>query len=173
MKENLKRVRMWFLLRFVYKLSEVGLNCYFGRHLHIRKNSLAIGSHTFIGSYCWVGSKVRVGSYVMIAARVSFVGGDHRFDVVGTPMILSERGVNREVKIKDDVWIGHGATIMHGVTIGEGAIVAAGSVVTSDVEDYTIVGGVPAKFIRRRFNSEQDECLHRQSISSLLSSPLT
>ena len=50
-----------------------------------------------------------------------------------------------------DVWIGHGATIMPGVTVGNGAIVGAGAVVANDVDPYMVVGGAPARFIKRRF----------------------
>ena len=53
------------------------------------------------------------------------------------------------IKIADGVWIGSNATILPGVTIGEGAIIAAGAVVTKDVEAMSIVGGVPAKLIRK------------------------
>jgi phosphonate metabolism protein (transferase hexapeptide repeat family) len=60
----------------------------------------------------------------------------------------------RRVVIGHDVWIGHGATILPGVTIGNGAVVGAGAVVSKDVAPYTIVGGVPAKLIRRRFPEE-------------------
>ncbi len=63
------------------------------------------------------------------------------------------------VTIGHDVWIGHGVTITAGVTIGDGAVVGAGAVVTKDVEPYTIVGGVPAKPIRRRFTEAQAEAL--------------
>ena len=52
------------------------------------------------------------------------------------------------IKIGNDVWIGSNATILSGVTVGSGAIVAAGAVVTKDVEPNTVVGGVPAKYIR-------------------------
>jgi phosphonate metabolism protein (transferase hexapeptide repeat family) len=55
------------------------------------------------------------------------------------------------VTIGHDVWIGHGSTILPGVTVGDGAVIGAGAVVSKDVEPYTIVGGVPAKFIRERF----------------------
>ena len=54
------------------------------------------------------------------------------------------------VVIKDNVWIATGAIILPGVTIGEGAVVGAGAVVTKDVEPWTVVGGNPAKFIKKR-----------------------
>lgn len=65
------------------------------------------------------------------------------------------------VSIGHDVWIGHGATILPGVTVGNGAVIGAGAVVSRDVEAYTIVGGVPAKFIRRRFSEEIGRRLDR------------
>ncbi len=61
--------------------------------------------------------------------------------------------------IGNDVWIGSFALIMPGIKIGDGAIIAAGSVVTKDVEPYAIVGGVPAKIIRKRFTDSQIEFL--------------
>jgi virginiamycin A acetyltransferase len=57
--------------------------------------------------------------------------------------------------IGNDVWVGYKATIMSGVTIGDGAIIAAHSVVTKDVEPYAIVGGNPAKLIKKRFSEER------------------
>ncbi|MBC6680810.1 CatB-related O-acetyltransferase [Zhenpiania hominis] len=59
-----------------------------------------------------------------------------------------------DIIIGNDVWIGYEAVIMSGVTIGDGAIIGARSVVTKDIPPYTIVGGVPARQIRRRFSEE-------------------
>jgi acetyltransferase-like isoleucine patch superfamily enzyme len=61
--------------------------------------------------------------------------------------------------IGNDVWVGSGAHILQGVTIGDGAIVAAGAVVTNNIPPYSIVGGVPARVIKSRFNSRQVENL--------------
>jgi acetyltransferase-like isoleucine patch superfamily enzyme len=63
------------------------------------------------------------------------------------------------VNIGHDVWIGHGVTILPGVTIGTGAVVGAGAVVSKDVEPYEIVGGVPARHIRWRFEKPEAEAL--------------
>ncbi len=63
------------------------------------------------------------------------------------------------IVVGNDVWIGYEAVILAGVTIGDGAIIGARAVVTKDVPPYTIVGGVPAKPIRKRFNEEMIDTL--------------
>jgi phosphonate metabolism protein (transferase hexapeptide repeat family) len=65
------------------------------------------------------------------------------------------------VTIGHDVWIGHGVTILPGVNVGNGAVIGSGAVVTHDAEAYTIVGGVPARLIRRRFAKEIGERMDR------------
>ncbi|MEO0544198.1 MAG: DapH/DapD/GlmU-related protein [Pseudomonadota bacterium] len=67
------------------------------------------------------------------------------------------------VTIGHDVWIGHGVTITAGVSIGNGAVIGAGAVVTRDVAPYTVVGGVPARFIKRRFSEVQAEALQKMA----------
>ena len=63
-------------------------------------------------------------------------------------------GIAKPVKIGNDVWIGYEAVILSGVHIGDGAIIGARAVVTRDVEPYTIMGGVPARPIRKRYDEE-------------------
>ncbi len=65
------------------------------------------------------------------------------------------------LKIGNDVWIGANVLILDGVTIGNGAIIAAGAVVTKDVPPYAVVGGVPAKIIKYRFNKEEIDFLEQ------------
>jgi phosphonate metabolism protein (transferase hexapeptide repeat family) len=73
------------------------------------------------------------------------------FRFLGVDSAFRERRQAKHVAIGNDVWIGHGAVVMPGVSIGNGAIVGANAVVTRDVPAYTIVAGVPAKKLRRRF----------------------
>lgn len=165
-KEFLKRARVWFLTTFRYRFLSVGRGVYFGRQLWVRPNCISIGHYSFVGPECWLASQVSIGNFVMLAARVSIVGGDHRIDVVGCPSIRAGRDDNLPVVIEDDVWVGHGATIMHGVTLGEGSVIAAGSVVTRDVRACEIVGGVPARHIRMRFDAP-GVTAHRESLRRL------
>ncbi len=116
---------------------------------------LVLGEFAFVNYGCHICPGVRVGRYSMLAPRVAIVGGDHIYDLAGTPIIYSGRPGMPITEIGDDVWIGYGSVIMAGVTIGRGAIVAAGSVVTHDVPSYSIVCGVPARFMRDRFNGEE------------------
>lgn len=102
-----------------------------------------------------------IGDLVSVAQNVTFVlNGEHNIHTISTyPLKTKMLKITNEesfsygnIVIDDDVWIGYGATIMSGVHVGQGAIIAAGSVVTKDVAPYSIVGGVPAKIIKYRFN---------------------
>lgn len=108
-------------------------------------------------------SKLIIGNYVSIAENVAFIlDAEHYVDRISTfPFkvkclneIQYEAFSKGDIVIGDDVWIGYGATIMSGVTIGQGAVIAAGAVVTRDVEPYSIVGGIPAHLIKKRFSDD-------------------
>ena len=105
-----------------------------------------------------------IGRYVMFASEVVVLGGDHRFDVVGVPMMFAGRPEIPETVIEDDVWVGYRAVIMAGVRVGRGSIVAAQSVVTKDVEAYSIVGGAPARVIGTRFARAEERSEHDRVI---------
>lgn len=167
MKFFLKKIRMFFLLKFKYKLLSYGSNIYFGKYLFLRRKCLSVGNNIYIGNYCHISvKKVIIKDFSMLASYVSIVGGDHKFNVVGMPIIRCKRGEEKEVIIERDVWIGHGSTILHGVKIGEGSIVGAQSVVTKDVPPYSIVAGSPARIIRARF-SEKDASTHSLQINNV------
>ena len=149
----------------------------------IRLRRLCPESHILLGNYfplemldCGRGSygtvyinwnlanvKVKIGNYCSIAPGVRFVvGSEHAVDHLSTYPFKNktmgdpkpEAGTKGGIVLEDDVWVGFGATIIDGVTIGQGAVVGAGALVTKDVAPYTIVGGVPARPIRKRFDDE-------------------
>ena len=120
------------------------------------------------------GDRLVIGKFCSIACGTRFLmnSANHALDSLSTyvfPIFYEEWDHGMEVAeawdrrgdivIGNDVWIGYEAVILSGVTIGDGAIVAARSVVTKDVPPYTIVGGVPARTIRRRFDQETIDAL--------------
>lgn len=148
------------LLTFKFRLKKIGTGCYIGYSTYIKSNCVSIGSNTFIGNKCHISCPLSIGNDVLLASKVSVVGGDHAFDKPGLLIREGDLHQQESVIIEDDVWVGHGVIILHGVRIGAGAIVAAGAVVTNNVNPLTIVAGVPAKEIRRRFSSIAEEKLH-------------
>ena len=116
------------------------------------------GSDVSIGSRCQINrgcrlNRVSIGDYVMLGPEVFVIGQLHKTDDVVVPMVDQGEYTKEPTSIDDDVWVGARAVIMPGVRVGKGSIVGAGAVVTRDVDPYTIVGGVPAKLIRRRQSS--------------------
>jgi acetyltransferase-like isoleucine patch superfamily enzyme len=146
----LRRARILFR-RLLYRTQNVHPTTYLARNCHIHR-SLVMGAFGYIGPYAVIPRGVEMGKYVMIGPELLITGNDHRFDQPGTAVIFSGRPVAKTCVIEDDVWIGARVTILLGLNIGRGAIIAAGAVVTRDVAPYTIVGGVPARQIRQRFD---------------------
>lgn len=121
-------------------------------------------------------NKLIIKNYVSIAQHVSFIlNADHYTNHISTyPFKVKTLHVTKtesfgkgNIEVDDDVWIGYGTTIMSGVHIGQGAVVAAGAVVTKDVPPYAIVGGVPAKVIKYRFEPEMIEEMLKVDYSKL------
>lgn len=114
---------------------------------------ITIGEGTYIGEMNNIrvgGGLIKIGIKCLISQHVSIIGSNHSIDrhnyIMDQPWDEKKIGI----LIEDDVWIGCGAKIMPGVSIGKGAIVGAGSVVTKNVAAYSIVAGVPARFIKER-----------------------
>jgi acetyltransferase-like isoleucine patch superfamily enzyme len=124
-----------------------------------------IGDHTFVQK-CSVINHADIGMFCSIAEGVTIGLGRHPLNYVSThPAFYSATqplaktfaeqdnfSPFTETKIGHDVWIGQRAMIVDGVTIGTGVVIAAGSVVTKDVPPYAVVGGIPARIIRYRFD---------------------
>ena len=96
---------------------------------------------------------VRVGKKVLIAAYTYLVGGDHLYDRVDVP-VLEQGRTARGIDVGDNVWLGAHVVVADGVRIGRDAVVGAGAVVTSDVPEFHVAAGVPARVLRDRRTSE-------------------
>jgi acetyltransferase-like isoleucine patch superfamily enzyme len=111
---------------------------------------IEIGDGTSIHLYfhCGAVSSVKIGKNVLIAGRVFITDHDHEFED-SAPLSKGSGLRSEPVIIEDEVWIGEGAVILKGVTVGKRSVIGANAVVTKNVPPYTIVGGVPARFIRK------------------------
>lgn len=121
--------------------------------------------------------KLRIGKFCSIACGAKFIfnSANHTLSSLSTypfPIFFEEWGLDvrditkawdnkGDIVIGNDVWIGYEAVILAGVTVGDGAVIGARAVVTKDVPPYTIVGGVPAKPIRMRFDQETVDALQK------------
>lgn len=150
-------------IRYIYGLKKVHPTFNIGGKSVISQDLLA-EEYSFISKNCLIYPGVSIGRYTMLAQNVQVIGADHNYDIVSTPMTFSGRPALSKTFIGRDVWIGANSIVMVGVKIGDGSIVAAGSIVTKDVPPYCIVGGIPAKIIRKRFPLKSDEDKHTQML---------
>lgn len=163
-RQAFRKLRM-LCVRTRLGLKGVHPTFYMGGRSKVAKDLIA-GAYSFINYGCDICPRVRIGAYVMFGPEVMITGADHRFDIPGKPMYFSGRPELPETVIEDDVWVGARAIVMAGARIGRGSVVAAGAVVTKDIEPYSIVGGVPAKLIRRRFDHSDQVAAHDRMLSA-------
>lgn len=143
------------LYNAVYEKSSLN-NVYLGNFSYIAKKTNI--SQTTIGNFCSIGSNCQIGlgrhpSSIFVSTHPSFYS-----TLKQCGYTFSQQDIFQEflpIKIGNDVWIGSNVIITDGVCIGDGVIIGANSVVTKDIPDYAIVGGVPAKIIRYRFDQDQ------------------
>lgn len=142
-------VPIHFIRRIFYKAAGMrigkGSTIHYGARFYEPKN-IEIGHDSIIGDNCFLDgrAKLTIGDHVDIASQVLIYNSKHD---INSPSFAP---VEEEVKIEDYVFIGPRAIILPGVTIYKGAIIAAAAVVTKDVEEYKVVGGVPAVEIGER-----------------------
>ncbi len=94
----------------------------------------------------YIDKKIKIRKNVFLGPDVKLCCVSHE---IGSEELRAGNAKSGDIIIEDGSWIGIGAIILPGVTIGKGSIIAAGAVVTKDVEENTIVGGVPAKVIKK------------------------
>lgn len=159
-------------------ISNLYLKKIFGKikTIYLRRKLVEVGEYTYGKPkviYYGGEGKIKIGKFCSIAQNVTLLfGGEHRTDWISTYpfyFFTNQWSLSKDIKdsvrykgdivIGNDVWIGYGATIYAGVTIGHGAVIAANSVVVKNVDPYTIVGGNPAKTIRKRFAEEEIKLL--------------
>lgn len=150
---------------YVGHKSEVGFSC-LGTASYIANNSKILYAN--VGNFCSIGDNVKtyMGRHPvseMISSHPGFYNGSNPTTLSFPCQVdfeqhkfVSEKFV---VDIGNDVWIGSNVLIMDGISIGDGAIIAAGSIVTKDVMPFEVVGGVPAKHIKFRFDFETRETI--------------
>jgi phosphonate metabolism protein (transferase hexapeptide repeat family) len=146
--------------------------CRLGRHVAIGERvvlrEVTVGDYSYferhgeaiyarIGKFCSIAANVRINALEhpmerLTTHKVSYRPNEY-FRYLGVDGEFRARRQEQRVVIGNDVWIGHGAVITPGVQIGHGAVIGANAVVTKDVPPYHVVGGVPAHFIRKRFEN--------------------
>lgn len=145
-------------LSLVYPCKFIG-----GKNITIEEN-VFINSNAFISA---IHAKVLIKRYTAIAPNLYISTGNHRMIPGRFFSTITEDekgpGYDENVIIEEDVWVGANVTILKGVTIGRGSIIAAGSVVSKNVLPYSIVGGVPAKFIKFKWSLE-DIKIHEEKL---------
>jgi len=141
-------IRVWYLSKLL-KITPYNNKTSIQNNVYIGN-----GTQVKIGKECQINENVfiqgaEIGDYVMIAPNTAILNSTHKFDRTDIPMC--HQGAEKYINpvIEDDVWIGRNVIIMPGVRIGKGSIIAAGSVVTKNVEEFSVMGGVPAKIIRK------------------------
>ena len=146
--------------RFFYSLAGIKMGRSSAIHMwanFFQPKNISIGEDTIVGDHAFLDGRatLTIGNHVDIASSVMIYNSEHDLE-------SEDFGAREEVvEIGDYVFVGPRAIILPGVKIGKGAVVAAGAVVSKDVDDFDIVGGVPAKVIGERKNKNPKYVLGR------------
>jgi acetyltransferase-like isoleucine patch superfamily enzyme len=165
----------WFVNPFIHKKARSSKICKHVRMDVLPNNTFCLGQNSTIEDYTvinngvgdvTIGDNCRIGignsiigpvtleDDIILAQNVVLSGLNHEYQDVETP-IHKQPVSTKEIKIKRGSWIGANAVIVAGVTIGRNCVIAGGSVVTKDVPDYCVVGGNPARILKKYNNSSQ------------------
>ena len=147
-----------------------------GRECNFKNVVVGRGTYGTLNVYDFSSNEhLKIGSYCSISENVNFLlAGEHTLYHISTyPFKRRALGLEPESTskggnvVEDDVWIGMNVTILSGVHIAQGSVIASGAVVTKDVPPYAIVGGIPAKVMKYRFDEERVKKMLKIDFSSL------
>lgn len=141
-----KKIRA-FCGRLILKECGVNVNIEKGAQF---SSEVCLGDNSGIGINAQISSYVSIGKDVMMGPECMMYTSNHGMERIDIPMWRQPFSEPEPIIIEDDVWIGSRVIILPGVCIGKGSIIGAGAVVTKSIEPYSIVGGNPAKLIRKR-----------------------
>jgi len=139
--------------------------------MHNLGKGIKLGNAVGIGEFAYLGGAggLEIGDECIIGQYFSCHPENHNYE--DSQRAIRWQGVTRRgIRIGRDCWIGSKVTILDGVTLGEGCVVAAGAVVTRSFPKYAVIGGVPAKLIKQRHESQQTHTGHglrRESVPGL------
>ncbi|WP_130734317.1 CatB-related O-acetyltransferase [Flavobacterium sp. J27] len=162
------RIKRWLQLKVKNLLEneKLPIKMLSSNNLYVGKNSYHNGRLEIRGNY-----KIEIGSYCAFGRDIKLITSNHDYNFPVMQYGFYQKHFQQKPKnenrntseysivIGNDVWIGDNVSILPNVIIGTGAIIGTGSVVTKDVAAYTIVGGVPAKYIKDRFSQKTKEKL--------------
>lgn len=139
------RLRSWVVQSFLKKS---------GKNLRVKKGAeislnARVGNNSELGTRCMIQSNVYLGDDVIMGPDVKIYSRNHKYEDLEIPIRLQGKNYY-ETFVGNDVWIGANVIILAGCKVGNHVIIAAGAVVTKDVPDWSIIGGVPAKVIKKR-----------------------
>jgi acetyltransferase-like isoleucine patch superfamily enzyme len=155
----------------IYRSCKLGSYVSFGSNTNL--SNASIDSYTYFGSFCSV-HYAEIGKFCSVGSNVKIGLSNHPTEIFvstspyfylpalnGNQTFVDKTfyNPNKQIIIGNDVFIGANVLINDGVTIGDGAVIAAGAVVVKDVAPYSLVGGVPAKEIKKRFTDSEIEGL--------------
>lgn len=139
-------------IRFSIRNNQFSKGAYVGSNVQLRK--CKIGAYSSIGSNS-VLNRAKVGSYCSLAACVMIGGEEHAYWDISTSNHLSDNGISEvDTHIGHDVWIGAQCYVRQGVKIGNGVVIGSNSFVNTDIPDYAIAVGSPARVIKYRFDEQ-------------------
>lgn len=135
----------------------IGNGVFLGRNtiLNCKNGDIILGDNVNMGFNCQIysASCVKVGKNNLVAAYCYLVGGTHKFDSLEVSPLEQERQ-SEGIVMEDNLWLGAGAKVLDGVTIGRDSIIGTGAVVNSDIPEYSIAVGIPAKVLKSRKNTK-------------------